>query len=67
MVAATPLWRCIPAEGIIARRHVSCYRVIYVYAIKKVASYVCHGKVLKHVYVTHPKFVDVHAILDGFR
>jgi hypothetical protein len=25
------------------------------------------GKVPKHVYVTHLKLVDVHAILDGWR
>jgi hypothetical protein len=38
------------------------------YAIKKSCQLrVCHEKILKHVYVMHPKFVDAHAILDGFR
>jgi hypothetical protein len=32
--------------------------VIYVHAIKKVAIY---------VYAMHPKFVDAHVILDGWR
>jgi hypothetical protein len=43
-------------------------RVIYVYPIKKVASYVYAMKKFQtRVYVTHPKFVEVHAILDGWR
>jgi hypothetical protein len=33
-----------------------------VYLIKKVAE-----KVPAHVYVMHPKFIDVHVILDGWR
>jgi hypothetical protein len=32
------------------------------YVIKKVVE-----KVPVHVYVMHPKFIDVHAILDGWR
>jgi hypothetical protein len=41
--------------------------VIYAHAIKK--SYQLrtrHKKVSQHLHAMHPKFIDTHAILDGF-
>jgi hypothetical protein len=42
--------------------------VIYVDDIKKKLLVTCMSlKSSKHLHATHPKFVEVHAILDGWR